>query len=243
MLTVGVVLAALGPFGSFATGDFAARLGYWLPAVLIGYALFRPLVAIGDWTAATLDLPRTATLTAAVLVAAIPGTIGIIWLNGALGVGLPAMDTLFPLYLNVALVGAIVTLVFVSLERPSPVPVGAGTSGEGRPEHSPVIASSLGDRLPPSWRGQVRALEMEDHYVRAHGPDGDSRLILMRMSDAVRALDGIDGLQVHRSWWVARSVIAGTRRDGRNLRLRLDDGREVPVARDRVAALRAAGWT
>jgi hypothetical protein len=246
MVVVGIVLAAMGPFGSFASGDFATRLGYWLPAVMVGFVCFRPVVALGDQAASGLALPRWAALTGAVLLAGIPATLAIAWLNGALGGGLPQADRLFPLYCNVTLVGALVTLLFLSLEKRRPAaadeaaPVGPAAlvpQGGEVPVAVPFI-----ERLPPSWAGTVRALEMEDHYVRAHGPGGESRLLLLRMSDAVRELSATDGLRVHRSWWVAREAVAGSRRDGRNLRLRLDDGREVPVARDRVSAVRAAGW-
>jgi DNA-binding LytR/AlgR family response regulator len=136
-------------------------------------------------------------------------------------------------------VGGLVTLLFLSLDRREGRL--AEVAGSASPA-VPVAAPSFLERLPPSWAGQLRALEMEDHYVRAHGPSGQSRLILMRMADAVRELGEADGLQVHRSWWVARRAIDGSRREGRKLRLKLDGGREVPVARDRVAAVRAAGW-
>nr|QQZ51292.1 LytTR family transcriptional regulator DNA-binding domain-containing protein [Phenylobacterium glaciei] len=70
---------------------------------------------------------------------------------------------------------------------------------------------------------------MEDHYVRVHTAVR-SELILMRLSDAV-ARTGREGLQVHRSWWVARDAVTEVIRDGRNLRLKLLNGLEVPVAR------------
>ena len=41
---------------------------------------------------------------------------------------------------------------------------------------------------------------------------------------------------------MARDAVVATVRQDRNLKLRLSDGREVPVARANVAALRAAGW-
>ncbi|MFC3712590.1 LytTR family DNA-binding domain-containing protein [Sphingoaurantiacus capsulatus] len=85
------------------------------------------------------------------------------------------------------------------------------------------------------------ALEMEGHYVRAHTAAG-STLILMRMRDAVAELDGIDGMQVHRSWWVARSAVENAAQHGRSITLRLKGGIKAPVARNSVPALRAAGW-
>ena len=82
---------------------------------------------------------------------------------------------------------------------------------------------------------------MEDHYVRAHTVLG-SELILLRMRDAVGELEGIDGAQVHRSWWVARDAVEDVKRDGRNLRLVLPGGLEAPVSRARVVELKEAGW-
>jgi DNA-binding LytR/AlgR family response regulator len=78
---------------------------------------------------------------------------------------------------------------------------------------------------------------MEDHYVRVHRASG-SRLELMPMADAI-ARYGVAGIRTHRSWWVAVSAVRAIERDGRNMRLRLDGGLTVPVARNRVAAVRA----
>ena len=62
----------------------------------------------------------------------------------------------------------------------------------------------------------------------------------MRLSDAV-ARTGREGPQVHRAWWVARDAVTEVIRDGRNLRLKLLNGLEVPVARRSVARLKALG--
>ena len=47
---------------------------------------------------------------------------------------------------------------------------------------------------------------------------------------------------MHRSWWVARQAVREIVHDGRNLRLKLTSGLEAPVARAKVAELKAAGW-
>ena len=77
--------------------------------------------------------------------------------------------------------------------------------------------------------------------MRAHTALG-SELILLRLRDAMAELDGIDGLQVHRSWWVARHAVDDVRRDGRNVRLVLPGGLEAPVARANLAVLKQQGW-
>jgi len=109
------------------------------------------------------------------------------------------------------------------------------------PASSPAAASFL-DRIPPRLGRELLALEMEDHYVRVHTMAG-SDLVLMRLRDAIAALSGIDGLQVHRSHWVAATAVAAVERkpDGK-LVLRLTNGLCVPVSRSHAAAVRAAGW-
>jgi len=92
--------------------------------------------------------------------------------------------------------------------------------------------------MPPAFANDhVTCLQMEDHYVRVHQGSG-SRLELMPMADAI-ARYGAVGIRTHRSWWVAVSAVRAIERDGRNIRLRLDGGVIVPVARNRVAAVRA----
>ncbi|MDQ1155378.1 LytTR family DNA-binding domain-containing protein [Brevundimonas sp. SORGH_AS_0993] len=85
------------------------------------------------------------------------------------------------------------------------------------------------------------SLQMEDHYVRVHTARG-SRLVLMPLSQAVAGLQGVEGMQTHRSGWVARAAIVGVVEEGRNLRLVLTGGLTAAVSRARVASLRAAGW-
>jgi DNA-binding LytR/AlgR family response regulator len=77
--------------------------------------------------------------------------------------------------------------------------------------------------------------------VRAHTARG-SDLILIPLKDAIAELEGVDGLQVHRSWWVARGAVAEALSSGRNLTLRLTNGLEAPVSRASIATLRATGW-
>ena len=69
-----------------------------------------------------------------------------------------------------------------------------------------------------------------------------SALVLMRMRDAVALLGDLEGMQVHRSWWVARGAVEDVLREGRNVRLSLARGIEAPVARANITALRDARW-
>lgn len=98
------------------------------------------------------------------------------------------------------------------------------------------------DRLPLRLRGaDIYAVEAEDHYLRLHTSRGQD-LILMRLTDAIAELEGVEGAQTHRSWWVARDGIDAAKRGDGRARLTLKTGAEAPVSRTFARALREAGW-
>jgi DNA-binding LytR/AlgR family response regulator len=97
-------------------------------------------------------------------------------------------------------------------------------------------------RVPPKLQGaELYAVEADDHYLRLHTSVGQD-LILMRLGDAIDELDGLEGAQTHRSWWVAKSAVTSVERFDGRAALTLKDGAEVPVSRGFARALRAAGW-
>jgi DNA-binding LytR/AlgR family response regulator len=85
-------------------------------------------------------------------------------------------------------------------------------------------------------------VEAEDHYLRLHTSKGQD-LILMRLADAIAELDGVDGAQVHRSWWVAPNGIVDVVRHSGRATLTLRDGARVPVSRTYARGFRERGWT
>lgn len=77
---------------------------------------------------------------------------------------------------------------------------------------------------------EILHLAAEDHYVHVTTGSGTIRL-LMRFSDAIDELDGVPGLRVHRSHWVAAAAVKDVRRANGQLRIELSTGAEVPVSR------------
>lgn len=242
MLAIGLLLALMGPFGTFA-GSVAFRLVYWVTLMVAGYALYHPAMMAASRVAARLALPEAAMWAAAGVVASVPMT-ALVWVVGRIGYTTrwPTPEQALALYVNVGLVGAIGTVMLWVARRRREA---ASVSAEREPEPEPVVAEPVGpalfERLPPGFGPTLHALEMEDHYVRAHGAYG-SALILMRMRDAVAETAPLAGAQVHRSWWVARDAVERVRREGRNYRLVLPGGVEAPVARGAVPTLVAEGW-
>ncbi|TMM46567.1 LytTR family DNA-binding domain-containing protein [Qipengyuania marisflavi] len=242
MLGVGLVLALIGPFGSFAT-PFGWRIVYWTGLAVAGYMLYQPIGTVILRLAPKLDLPEWFLWIVTVLVATVPMAI-LVWVSGQLPgpIRAPSLETALLHYFNVLIIGALITLMFNNLgTRAKPAP---DTASEPAAPEAPAVTPAgpaFLDRLPRQLGSELIALEMEDHYVRAHTAVG-SELILMRMRDAVSELDGLEGAQVHRSWWVARGAVQGVRRAGRNVRLALAGGLEAPVSRSAAPDLKAQGW-
>lgn len=243
MLVIGLVLALLGPFGSF-NDPIELRLVYWIGLALAGYAFYAPISGVVLPWGKRLDLPDWGLWIASVLIATVPMAAFIWWL-GQLGRDFtwPSLAEALEHYVNVLVIGAGITVLFQILQRPPATHALQAAAPE--PQPAPIPDAPAGprffERLPPELGSDLLALEMEDHYVRAHTARG-STLVLLRMRDAVAELDGIDGEQVHRSWWVARGAVADIERDGRNVRLVLDNGIAAPVSRTNLSLLRDKGW-
>jgi DNA-binding LytR/AlgR family response regulator len=213
-------------------GDRAGGVGCYLPATVIATRLARRL-----------NLPDAALWIAACLVATLPMTV-VSWAANGIWHLLTALSAVewLSLYANVLVLGSAVTSIFwFGRHRRGGTPAVETPTAAPPPVVEVATDVPFLDRLPPLLGRDLIALEMEDHYVRAHTAAG-STLILKRMRDAAAELAAIDGQTVHRSWWVARAHVTGTARDGRNVRLLLANGIEAPVARGQAEALQAAGW-
>ena len=184
-----------------------------------------------------MDLDAKPWLAVASLTAVITGPVTLtVWLV----TGLVFERKVYPLSVLPLMLGPVLSLTAVMsalnvfLSKAQPVQTHAAPVGSA-PARFP-------DRLPLALRGAaIRAVQAEDHYLRIY-TDRGSDLILMRLSDALDELEGLEGAQTHRSWWVAKDAIRNVARgDGRAI-LTLDGGIEAPVSRRYAKALREAGW-
>ena len=229
--------------GALGTGQapFLLRLAYWLLVMNVG-ALLGAVVApvIQGW--GRLRQRRLAEAALISLVIAIPLTIVLIGANtvffGNFG-GWAEGGVIFAL---VWLVSALMTALNYATSYPE-LPVAAPAPLTPQAQHlAPRQNPRLSARLPLRLQhAAIQALEAEDHYLRVH-TDMGSELILMRLSDAIPELDGLDGTQCHRSWWVARSAVTGVAKHGGRATLSLNANIDVPVSRTYLPALRAGGW-
>lgn len=245
MTAIGVFLAVIGPLGSI-NDPFAFRLMVWLGLAYAGYFIYSPTGWFVDRLHRAYDLPRPALWVAAVLIATVPMT-AVVWSLNQMNRPeylLPSPEVALTQYGYVLAIGGAITLLFnlVNFGQPKQA-IAQPAASAPSPAPQPVSPSQprLIERLPASLGSDVIALEMEDHYVRVHTALG-SELVLMRLRDAMAELDGVEGRQVHRSWWVARGAVEDVLREGRNVRLKLARDIEAPVSRAQVSELKDAGW-
>jgi DNA-binding LytR/AlgR family response regulator len=220
--------------GAFGSGGLTApvRFAYWLGLMIVGW-VWGVLVSsyvFGRSARVRKRLWLRVLLTSLAIAIPYSVVVGVVT-HFTRGSRFNNLIDLTDLLVSVTLVSAAMISLNVLVGRQ----MGAMTSASAQPP-------KFLDRLPLKLRGaEVWAVEAEDHYLRLHTSKGQD-LILMRLSDAVAELEGIEGAQVHRSWWVARAAITeAVRGDGRAT-LTLQDGAEVPVSRTYARLLRERGW-
>lgn len=98
---------------------------------------------------------------------------------------------------------------------------------------------ALLDRLPLSKRGALVSLQAEDHYVRVVTTNG-SELVLIRLADAIELATPTQGLQLHRSHWIALNQVKDYTKSGGAWSVILSNGETAPISRSyRTAAIKA----
>ncbi len=228
---VGLFLSFVGAFGTSDT-PFLWRSIYMVlvgcAGAMLGMASFHTVVRWG-WTEGRLwiQTPMAGLLmTPPMMLVVWGGT----WIGGR---GAP-LKSLPGFAFNSLVMCLCLTSVAVALNHSRRLPAPGATPVPAPPKFL--------ERLPLKLRGgEVWAVSAEDHYLRLYTSRGED-LILMRLADAVAELEGLEGAQVHRSWWVARdAVVEAERGDGRAI-LTLKGGAKVPVSRTYAKTLRERGW-
>ena len=107
--------------------------------------------------------------------------------------------------------------------------VEAANDAQPEPEPEPE-APGLLLAAQPQIRGRLIAAEAQEHYVRLKATE-QGGLALYRFGDAVRDLARYDGMQIHRSHWVADHAVAAVIGRRGAMKLELTDGEIVPVSR------------
>lgn len=231
---IGIALGVAGPFGSYGNDGIVMRMASWTAMLWIGTILLRLSVGPAVAYAPTLGVSRYLAAAVATILACIPLAVIVALINR--GLWPQYTGSLSPLdwYAQTLFVAGALVAAALWFEQIRATQAAARAARPAAPIARPA-------QLAPQLVAQTLCLQMEDHYIRVHTATG-SELVLMPMRQAIEQLSKVEGLRVHRSWWVSRAAVRAISRDGRTLVLELSNGLKVPVARNNVTSLRAAGW-
>jgi hypothetical protein len=90
--------------------------------------------------------------------------------------------------------------------------------------------------IPEELGSNILLVQSELHYLSVTTDLGKT-LILHSLKNALPYLEELDGIQTHRSVWVARCAIKSIKKVGRQGRADLLNGESVPVSRNRVSTV------
>ncbi len=226
-------MSLTGAFGTHIFPTFT-RSAYWLSVMLVGCVVTQVVSLIMD------RLLKLEPLAEAIVqfCLSMPGLTLEVWLITAVYAGHPPRPADIPAYLEpVAIVTLAMSVMQYFLHREP------RQSHVFTPEHKlDTPAAALRERLPFKFRqADIHALSAEDHYLRIYTSAGET-LILMRLYDAIRELEGIEGSQTHRSWWVAKDAVRDVRRSDGRVTLVLPGDVAAPVSRSYAKPLKDGGW-
>lgn len=229
MFILGVMLGLVGPFSTFDYFRPLPRVAYWIGMVFVGYAAgsFGGGVTV-NYINQVWKSPN-------------------VWLSIlAAGIGSGILVSIVVYVANSAILGdwdidgfsGILTLVYCILISICVAALHVLFLREDRPSAPKQI--EILSRLQIQNRGPLLYMSMQDHYVNVVTSRG-KELLLMRMSDAIKEADGIEGFKIHRSHWVSIDGIKRVERQNGNHFIEMLDGQKLPVSRGQVQAVKDAG--
>lgn len=230
MAAIVMMLAVSGPFGTLDAMGFAQRFAYWgaialftaLPSFTIAF-----MVNCTGWRRAW---GMTLRIFIAGALASLPVSM-IVWGISAFVAGnSPAsLAGFLDIVTRCVPISFGITAIYTLLHRD----VSAKRQHTGTDEiHVPFF-----ERLNPDTGRALLTVQAQDHYVEVTTTRG-RELVLIRLSDAENELAALDGMRVHRSWWVTRGAVDTLKRANGRLVIRTTDGRTIPVSRGNEKAVR-----
>lgn len=217
LLFISIVLAVIGPFGTFNSLSFLHRIFYWLPVVLSAPAfVYVTHWIVQNWIGDPAEAgPRVCHM----ILFSMLFTPALWMFSMLFSAQLGSWALLGNQFLYVFAVS--ITLAAVEhLVRRNKVDV------------PPSAKPRLFRHLPEGLDTAIVRLTVDDHYVIVFMEDGTTHRLLMRFRDAVREMDEQPGTLTHRSHWVSAMFMTPEYIEDANREfLVLKDGTKVPVSK------------
>ncbi|OIQ47726.1 MAG: hypothetical protein BM565_04930 [Gammaproteobacteria bacterium MedPE] len=247
MVVAGSIIGLLAPFGMV---DIALpiALSFWILTCVIGYVIYSPMIDISDQFLTKKIKQRWQRIAIGALIASVIMSFVVPLLSALFfNVTIDYLSQVGSAFIQTSLIGGVITIISLMRQLIGQQREQLAHSQKMLAEQKLTIANSSNQQLdelmakvPLEKRGKLLCLEMDDHYLRIYTSRGE-HLTLMRFKDALSLLQHYEGLQTHRSWWVATDAIVGVQKEGRKTLLRLSNDVVVPVSRTFQAKVNELG--
>ncbi len=227
IFSVTVICFLSGPFGTLNVLPWGIRLIYWAVQVSIAGV-------IGLWTH---SLIRTQGWTGATPLFGVSLAFGFVVFGLVVLSSLALLEPIgkYPGHLDLLLYSVpSASLIFLVLVLINPVQ--SPTDAPGGLE-TPTRPRLLNRLKRNNTARHILSLSAQDHYVEIVTNTG-SELCLIRLADAINEAEPEPGIRIHRSHWVSKTAIGSLEAGGTSARIKLKDGRTLPVSQSRLSELR-----
>ncbi|MBB5573253.1 MULTISPECIES: LytTR family DNA-binding domain-containing protein [Rhizobium] len=243
-VTIVLIFAVTGPYGTLDRLMPGARLGYWLALHAMAWSC-----AVVFSVAAEILLRRAiasmfARMMIGSVVAALPIGFGITLVELAFFGTAPSLTASLHHSLDsIPLCVLFCVLTYLTMHRQilmvaegldateAKATLTAAAEIRTLASQPPILL-----RLKPENRGALVRLTVRDHYTEVVTTRG-RELILLRFGDALTEIGNTEGIRLHRSHWIATEHVDRLKRDNGKLFVIARDGVEMPVSRSYVEAV------
>lgn len=229
MAVIVLILGISGPFQTFQYFSFGPRLAYW---AVMGVVTFGVGSFFGAWSstaAGNYGFNKVAKFVFTGFSSGLAVAICVIVLN-ILAMGSHYFTDLKNM-LTIAGYSIGISIAIVGL---------FSFFGENETQQNGAQSARILSRLPVEKRGKLISMSVQDHYVEVVTSRG-KHLTLVRLSDAINETEGAEGMQIHRSHWVAFDAIKSVTRQNGKAILLTTGGAELPVSRTYIKSLKESG--
>ncbi|PST19349.1 DNA-binding protein [Rhizobium sp. JAB6] len=244
-ITIVLIFALTGPYGTLDRLMPGARLGYWLALHAMAWFLAIVFSVVAEILLRRQIASMFARMMIGSVAAALPIGFGITFVDFTFFGTLPTVsDSLRQSLGSIPLCALFCILTYLTMHRQIATVTARTNLAETKtisasvPEiRPPTPQPPILLRLKPENRGTLVRLTVRDHYTEVVTTRG-RELILLRFSDALMEIGNIEGIRLHRSHWVAVDQVAGLKRGNGKLFVVARDGTEMPVSRSYTDAVR-----
>lgn len=247
VLAISLFIGFLAPFGMNSFPVYLS-FAYWVITCLIGYFIYAPIVYFFNKLTVTYIKKEyfrvgIATLLASIVMAlTIPVVIWIFF-----DIFIDYRESFLGIFSKTIVIGTVITIVHIVLNHNKQQKLLLVESEKKLIEKEQLSSEKshqgtiwLMQQLPIEKRGKLLCLEMSDHYLKVYTEKGH-HLVLMRFKDVLARLnDDKNGMQTHRSWWVALDAIEKVEKVNRKVSLLLTNQVHVPVSRTYLTNVKGA---